>query len=115
MAVTLRSTDVRYPEALLRELRLRAAVLIDAIRCLEPSDDPYQRKLNRHARKWFQNGDPDLPFSFVGICDALGLDPGRIRRTLRPLLFGDEPVRRLERRMPVRDRARGAVGDRTCH
>lgn len=101
--------DPQFPEALLRELRLRAAVLIDAIRCLEPSADAYQRKLTRHARRWFLNTDGSQPFSFVGVCDALGLDPGRIRRSLRHLLRASEPVHTAPARSALRDRARGAM------
>jgi len=109
--------DPHFPEPLLRELRLRAAVLVDAIRCLEPSTDAYQRKLTRHARRWFLNTEANQPFSFVGVCDALGLEPGRIRRALRHLLRSTEPVRVPARQSALRDRARNAVesGSRACN
>jgi len=34
------------------------------------------------AARWFQSNDTEWPFSFVCICDALGIDPAVIRRLL---------------------------------
>jgi len=116
MAPSPVAQDPHFPEVLLRELRLRAAVLVDAIRCLEPSPDAYQRKLTRHARRWFLNTEANQPFSFVGICDALGLEPARIRRTLRHLLRAAAPANDAAQRSALRDRARNAIASsRACH
>lgn len=67
------------------ERRLMLAVLEDAI-------DSYlanvgaRRGIRRarfhEAASWFQSNETEWPFSFVCICDALGIDPAVIRRLL---------------------------------
>jgi hypothetical protein len=60
------------------------AVLIDAIRSLtvERRATPRVRSQNSWVRDraWLQSEDHSEPFSFVNICDALGIDPGYVRR-----------------------------------
>lgn len=53
------------------EQRLMAAVLADAIR-LERRGDP-------EAAEWIWLGDPGWTYSFVNVCEALRLDPHRIK------------------------------------
>jgi hypothetical protein len=31
---------------------------------------------------WFRSDDTRWPYSFVNVCDGLGLSPGAVRRTL---------------------------------
>ena len=63
------------------ERALRLAVLEDAIRCLEA---PTRRRdeAAREALRWITATDDDWPFSFVDVCEALDIDPGRLRAAL---------------------------------
>jgi hypothetical protein len=67
------------------ERRLMLAVLEDAIDCYLANVGA-QRGIRRarfvDAARWFQSNDTEWPFSFVCICDALGIDPAVIRRML---------------------------------
>src|SRR5262245_34026272 len=67
------------------EKRLQNAVLADAIltfrRCLAVAR-PRARRLLGEVDDWFASNDTDGPFTFVTICDSLGLDPAYIRRGL---------------------------------
>ena len=65
-------------ENLLRERALRAAVLIDAVRCLVGLAGDRER---RRAVRWVLRRD-DAPFSFGNVCDALGLPARPIRRMM---------------------------------
>jgi hypothetical protein len=59
--------------------RLALAVLEDAIRCLQkPANGP----IHRETRIW-ADSEQDGPFSFVGVCDVLNIDAGRLRVHLR--------------------------------
>lgn len=71
------------------ERRLMLAVLIDAIRsyAAHRPTTPHIRAYRAwlRDRAWFQSDAHSEPFSFVNICDALGLDAGYVRRcVLRP-------------------------------
>jgi len=73
------------------ERRLMLAVLEDAIDAyLDNVGAPRGNRRVRfnEAASWFRSNDTEWPFSFVCICDALGIDPALIRRML---------VRRLPR------------------
>ncbi len=75
------------------------AVLIDAIRALRPVQQATPHiKVYRawlRERAWLQAEDHSSPFSFINICDALGLDAGYIRRrVLRPSAQPLKPTRR---------------------
>jgi hypothetical protein len=61
------------------EFRLMAAVLEDALRVLRT--EPHGR-LWWEARAWLGSRDRSWPLSFERICDALDLDPDRVRRHL---------------------------------
>jgi len=67
------------------ERRLMLAVLEDAIDCYLANVGA-QRGIRRarfnEAASWLQSNDTEWPFSFVCICDALGIDPTVIRRML---------------------------------
>ena len=68
------------------ERRLMLAVLMDALRIVqghEPSVRGGRRRGRRawqRERGWFIEDDPATPFSFVSICDALGLNASYVRR-----------------------------------
>ena len=78
---TLRKSHHSDPER-----RLMAAVLEDVVACL--SVDPRrctarQRRDFHDAEQWLDAPcDSDWIFSFTSICEALGIDPGYLRRGL---------------------------------
>src|ERR1051326_5073184 len=104
-------------EMLARERALRAAVLIDAIRCLVGAGGGRERRSRQTAMRWVTSRDDRSPFSFNNVCESLGFEPGRIRRLLlAPTIGFDFPsdlalgVRRVGQvRRPRRDRARYVV------
>ncbi|HJQ84526.1 MAG TPA: hypothetical protein VKA21_10645 [Candidatus Binatia bacterium] len=67
------------------EKRLMLAVLKDAIDVFlkhAGSRDPRTRRLFLETEAWLFGDDGDAPFSFVDICECLGLSPSCIRRGL---------------------------------
>jgi len=115
-------------ERLARERALRAAVLIDAVRCLVGAGGVRERRARQSALRWLLSRDTQAPFSFYNVCEALGLDPSRLRRALLEPAFGVDGVphivlggelapgasRRLPVRGPRRDRARYVGLHRGC-
>ena len=64
---------------------LQVAVLTDAVatfRRLDGIENPRARRLFAEAEAWFASDEADGPFTFVTVCDSLGLDPSYIRRGL---------------------------------
>ncbi|HLK10676.1 MAG TPA: hypothetical protein VKW76_04810 [Candidatus Binatia bacterium] len=61
------------------EKRLMLAVLTDAVATLRRTRTERRRAI-AEAHAWFVATDPGWPFSFVNVCDALGLDAARVRR-----------------------------------
>ena len=115
-------TDIRdgWPiEVLSRERALRAAILIDAVRCLVGVPGGRDRRARRAAARWVLSRDMRFAFSFYNVCDSLGFDPSRVRRLLlMPCLESDDgaPLSVAERRggtvrRPRRDPARYVVLD----
>ena len=73
---------------LLREHRLLLAVLEEAIWTYQRyafANDRRGVALLSHVEEWFASEDSDWVFSFVAICDALGLEPTYLRAGLRRL------------------------------
>jgi hypothetical protein len=103
-------------ESLARERALRAAVLIDAIRCLVGAGGR-ERRSRQAAMRWITSRDDRSPFSFANVCESLGFEPGRIRRLLLAPTPGFEFASELalgarrvgQVRRPRRDRARYVV------
>ena len=94
------------------ELRLRAAVLEEAIRTFcgcYGSRRARHKRLFRDAADWFQSSDVSWPFSFENICDALALDPEWIRRLLRRWQGAQTP---MERRLASVPSVRRVAGSR---
>jgi hypothetical protein len=79
-AARVTPADLRFA----RERALRAAVLLDAVRCLElePGTRGDRAGLARQAWRWVRSRDVRAPFSFHNVCESLGLDPSRLRRRL---------------------------------
>ena len=92
--------DTRTPdepwatETLARERALRAAVLIDAIRCLIGPTGVRERRSRQAAMRWILSRDTKSAFSFHNVCECLGFEPSRVRRLLlTPTLEMGEPLR----------------------
>jgi len=64
--------------------RLMLAVLTDAIELI--LEDPAPLGARRRAAEWVRSDDRHWPFSFVNLCETLGLDPERLRTGLARLL-----------------------------
>ncbi len=60
------------------------AVLTDAIELI--LEDPAPLGARRRAAEWVRSDDRHWPFSFVNLCETLGLDPERLRTGLARLL-----------------------------
>jgi hypothetical protein len=67
------------------EAALMYAVLEDAFLCFHKQFEADQRFMQRaqEAKDWFFSDDSRWLFSFVSICDALGLEPRYIRTKLK--------------------------------
>lgn len=74
------------------EQRLMAAVLEDAIDvcCCPGPGHAKGRTLYRQTWNWVNSGDHSWPFSFLRVCEALGLSPSAIRSRLRMRRGGEE-------------------------
>lgn len=67
------------------EYRLVVAVLQDAVECFQKhfgARDHKARQLFEDAEVWIASEDRDWPFSFVNICELLGLNPDYLRSGL---------------------------------
>jgi hypothetical protein len=67
------------------EYRLIVAVLEDAVDCYQKhafARETKARQLFDDAAEWIASDDRHWPYSFVSICDILGLNPEYIRRGL---------------------------------
>jgi len=67
------------------ETALMYAVLEDAFLCFHKQFETEQRFIRRarEAEDWFLSDDSRWLFSFVSVCDALGLAPEYIRKRLK--------------------------------
>jgi hypothetical protein len=79
------------------EQRLMAAILEDAITIYSkpPPRASKARQILRETERWFRSNDRTWTFSFLRICEMLGLEPGAVRQTLRDRR--DERTPRLPR------------------
>ena len=87
--------DTAERSRLLGEQRLLLAVLEEAIRTYQRhafADDPRSVALLSHVEEWFASEDSEWMFSFVSICDALGLETTYLRGGLRRLREGHRVV-----------------------
>jgi len=68
------------------EKRLMLAVLEDAVGTFQKyacSRERFGQKLFEDAEAWFEEDDHDWPYSFLNICNALGLEVEYMRAGLR--------------------------------
>ena len=66
-------------------MRLMGGILADALRCFQRNFEARQRERKqefREARFWLLHDKGDGPFSFEDVCDALGIDPRRLRHLI---------------------------------
>jgi hypothetical protein len=89
--------------------RLMFAVLADAVRCFQTCTGARSRAARRiliETETWISDRDAEGPFTFEGICEMLGMEPGRLREGLREWRVqqarGMNPRRLGKRRSPVR-------------
>jgi hypothetical protein len=88
--------------------RLMFAVLADAVRCFQTYADAQSgagRRMFGETEWWILDRNSDGPFTFVAICEALGIEPDCLRIGLhqwRVQQFGGLNPRRLGRRANVR-------------
>jgi hypothetical protein len=82
-------------EAIARQRALRAAVLIDAIRCLIGAAGTRERRSRQTALRWILSRETKSPFSFNNVCECLGFEPSRIRRLLLTPSISSDGVPRL--------------------
>jgi len=74
------------------EQQLMAAVLEDAMRELLRPVQPWIGSAWRQRAElqaWFESDDLAWPFSFLNVCEALDLDPARLRRRVALLASDD--------------------------
>ena len=77
------------------EKHLQLAVLADAVATharTATETTPYAQRLFAEVDEWFACDVAAGPFSFVGICDSLGIEPGYVRRGVRRLRRSDGPT-----------------------
>jgi hypothetical protein len=88
--------------------RLMCAILEDALRCFErnlQACTTLRRREFREAENWlFSRSEGEGLFSFENVCDALGVDPNRLRRAIsqrRASVLTCQTPNPLLRRSPV--------------
>jgi hypothetical protein len=76
---------LRIKEPLQPEKRLMLAVLDDAVACIlkyARGRNGREKRLFCQTEDWLMATEEEWPFSFVNICEALGLHPGSLRSAL---------------------------------
>jgi hypothetical protein len=87
---------------IVRERRLMLAVLQDAVECYQKyalARDPRGTMLFENACEWIDSGEREWPFSYVNICEVLGLNPEYIRGGLSKWRQQRSPVKRTTARI----------------
>lgn len=105
---------VQYYESLRKEdprivpyKRLLMAVLEDAVRCFQANvgaTGAKGRRLFNETELWMRSETADGPFSYVNVCETLGIDPAYLRRALvdwKAKRLAGQIRRPLVRRSPV--------------
>jgi hypothetical protein len=67
------------------EKRLMLAVLLDAVECFQKYPFARRSKVTRQVEDkedWIFKDDQEWPFSFINICEAVGIDPQYLRNGL---------------------------------
>jgi len=93
---------------MVRERRLMLAVLQDAVECYQKyalARDPRGRLLFDDSAEWIDADEREWSFSYVNICEVLGLNPEYIRRGLSRWRQKRTPIKRNTARIvPLLDR-----------
>jgi hypothetical protein len=95
--------------------RLMLAVLEDALRCLQTYAKvrtPIRRRMFFEAQAWISDRTARGPFAFEAICDALGIEPNRLRDGIREWCLTDYPAEMNSARLTRRSvgRSVGPIG-----
>jgi hypothetical protein len=69
--------------ACLPEISLVAAMLEDAVRCVQLANRGVTRRQFLNAFEWIASERCDWPFAFVNVCGFLKMDPAAVRKHLR--------------------------------
>jgi hypothetical protein len=67
------------------EKTLMFAVLLDAVECFQKYPFARRNKITSHiddTADWIFQNDHEWPFSFINICEAVGIDPQYLRKRL---------------------------------
>jgi hypothetical protein len=72
----------RGAQLFLPEISLVAAILEDAVRCVQRARPSVTNRQWREAFEWIASERHDWPFAFVNICDFLGVDSRGVRARL---------------------------------
>ena len=64
------------------EISLAAAIFEDAVRCVQQTTRGMTHQQFLEASEWIGSERCDWPFSFVNICDLLGMDAASVRTRL---------------------------------
>jgi hypothetical protein len=91
------------------EQELMLAILADAIECVlkylnEPI--PARAKLFGEAHDWLFDQDEREPFSFINVCEILGIDPSYLRRGIMAKMRNKsiaDPARADDRSVRLKD------------
>ena len=78
--------DSRHKGGMTAERELMLAILADAIDCFWKycdARDFRSARLFRDANQWLFSDDEEQTFSFLNLCEALGLDAAYVRRGIR--------------------------------
>ena len=73
------------PSQIQPEKRLMFAVLLDAVECFQKYAGHEANRLFKDTDEWIFEDDPECPFSFINICEAVGMDPEYLRKGLSQL------------------------------
>ncbi len=84
---------------------LMLAVLEDAIRCYLSS----KKVLSAEAECWIQSRQRRSPFSFIVVCETLGLEPNSVRNAVKRLKDANVAPRQVMRRVRNNVRVPGRV------
>jgi hypothetical protein len=101
--------------------RLMMAVLQDAIRCFQSNPrnrSRFKELCFREVTEWIFHTPGDGPFSFVSVCDVLGIFPEYLRMGLAEWERGHAaglPAPRLGRRAPVLGSGQIKAGHHKTH
>ena len=67
------------------EKTLMFAVLLDAVECFQKYAGREANRLFKDTDEWIFEDDHEWPFSFINICEAVGMDPEYLRKGLSQL------------------------------